>query len=116
MRGIIGLRRGLAVFGVLALCAAAPAQATIEVTPGVLVAGGEAEVEYTNPQLAGEEVTVVVTGGYPAVPEAIPVKLDACGKGTARWRVPLLWAVATFAAPETDELMLPILSPADSIL
>lgn len=92
-----------------ALLAAAPApadgaslllQGTLSVSPGVLTAGDEATIRYSDPAMAGQRIVVTIAKSVGDRREAVTVTitLDADGNGSATWLVPN-WDSAVFSAP-----------------
>ena len=85
---------------------------TMKVTPsGKLKEGSNATISYENKSLAGQTITVEVSGGYPVVfTENVQITLDADGKGTGTWKVAPMatWMAASFNAPAVAEITLPI--------
>lgn len=78
---------------------------SLTVNPDTLQAGETATINYSNPEMAGETVTVEVDNGDPVNPEtdSVEIPLDANGNGSADWPVPD-WPVAKFNAPDAPEV------------
>jgi hypothetical protein len=98
-RGILGL-----VFAVVT--AAANAQGQLKVTPSAPVPGEAVTIEYSNPNLAGQKVTIRISdGGLPPCTDSVEIQLDACGKGSRRWIVPN-WTWVIFSSPNADDVII----------
>lgn len=103
------VRCGIAAILALLPLSALRAQSLV-VNPGdVLTAGSQAEITYSNPALAGQKVTVEVSGGFP-VPstQQVTIQLDADGNGVGSWTVTSDWRSARFNAPSVQEVTIPI--------
>lgn len=95
------------VFAALLMAVPAASQASMTVDPGPLTAGSSAEVTYSNPAKAGEEVEIEIDNGSRRNPEdvTIKIKLDENGNGSYKWVVPIEgWYVANFNAPDVHEV------------
>jgi hypothetical protein len=101
--------RGLATLVGLALLTPSLAAQRLSVSPGsVLKAGDTATITYTNASMAGQSVTVTVTGGFPAVTVEVLMQLNERGEGTGTWVVNGKWMSAHFNAPGVHEVTIPI--------
>lgn len=102
--------RVFALLGCLSSLAAGVAAQKIAVKPGdVLVPGETAEIQYTNPSLAGQTVTIQVSGGFPTpAVETVTITLDADGVGSGKWLVRSDWRSARFNGPDAQEVGVPI--------
>lgn len=91
------------------LLASTLAAQSLTISPGGgLTTGESATIEYTNSGMAGQSVTITVSGGFPVSETVeIKIKLDADGKGSAKWVV-REWAAARFNAPGVHEVTEPI--------
>jgi hypothetical protein len=80
-------------------------QGTLSVSPDTLLAGDEATIQFSNPAMAGQKITITITSGDPARPETqtIRITLDEDGKGSAQWDVPS-WNSALFSAPSAADV------------
>ena len=88
----------------MSLAVAAPAQGSLEVGDRVLPAGGDIEITYSNPGMAGQLAVVRIQSG--AGDEAVVlIQLNGNGSGGNSWSVPYEWDIAFFLAPQSPELM-----------
>ena len=71
--------------------------------PGTLHQGEETTVNYSNPDLAGQTVTIDVDDGGTQT-DQIQITLDANGNGTGTWVPPSGWDLANFNAPDAQEV------------
>ena len=90
------------------LAAGAAAQTLTITTTGTVIPGSEVKFDYDNPSLANQTIVVTVTGGNPPRVDAIPIQLDADGKGTGNWKVPTGWRKGFVNAPGCQEQIIPI--------
>ena len=98
------VRRGIVGLFLAVLTAAVNAQAGMTVTPGSPSPGDTVTIEYTNPALAGQEISVHIDdGGIPPTVVCVKIRLDGAGKGKATWLVPA-WCYASFNAPGVEEV------------
>ncbi|MBK8979956.1 MAG: hypothetical protein IPM29_29000 [Planctomycetes bacterium] len=79
------------------------AQGQLTVNPGVLVAGDDAVITFSDPSKAGETVTIEIDNGSFVNPRSssVEIRLDDSGTGSARWTVPddPYWIGAHFTGP-----------------
>jgi len=101
--------RSFAAVSALFLFAATAAAQTLTVTPGTaLTAGDTATITYKNTQLAGTEVTIEISGGFPTPQfQTVKIKLDDKGNGSGTWTV-ANWRSAGFDAPGALTVTVPI--------
>jgi hypothetical protein len=101
--------RAVAAFALLLASSSLVAQ-NLRITPGgVLHPGTTAQVNYRDPQRAGQTIAVTVTGGFPVpVTQEVLITLDDKGNGTGQWAVPAGWRNAKFNAPGCSEQVVPI--------
>lgn len=98
-------KRGMVGGLVLALLGGFANAQKLQVNPDPLVAGGTAEINYSDPSKAGQTIIVTIDGpGFP-VPAVVEVAipLDGQGNGGAKWPVPN-WPWALFNAPGCREV------------
>ena len=90
------------------LAAGAAAQTLTINTTGTVVPGSEVTFNYHSPSHANQTIVVTVTGGNPPRVDAIPIKLDADGKGSGKWKVPTGWRKGFVNAPGCAEQIITI--------
>lgn len=80
------------------------AQGVLTVPEGLLTPGEDIEIGYSNPERAGEKVTVEINdGGFPNPKvQKVEIQLDDSGEGSGSWTVPE-WVAAHFNAPQAQE-------------
>lgn len=103
------LSRGIS-FAFVSLLASGLAAQTLTVQPSpVLTAGDVATIRYSQPGMAGKDIVVKVSGGFP-VPstETVVIHLDKNGEGSATWIVNGNWSTARFNGGDAPEVSLPI--------
>lgn len=107
------LGRGIAA--TLFLAGVCLGQGTLGVEPGVLTAGGEATITYSNPTRAGESVKVLIDDGglLETQYDSVTIQLDEQGNGKGKWDVPLGWTSAYFNAPEASTIRRAILESSE---
>ncbi len=92
----------LCALSTLALVVAAPAQATMTVSPGPLTVGNDATITYCDPDKANQTIVVDIDDGGDNS-DQVSIVLDANGCGDTTWTV-LSWTVAFFNAPDVPEI------------
>ena len=87
------------------------AQATIGV-PTTATVGQDITITYSNPNAAGQTITVTIDdGGFPTpTVQTVTIQLDANGEGSVKWRVPN-WLSAKFNAMGAHEKLMTIEQP-----
>ncbi len=102
----MGLLRGsvFCAISALLLATSAPAQegGEGEIQVGSLVAGDDARITYSNPDMAGALVLVEIYSGEES--EYILIELDEDGEGESIWSVPEEWDYALFNAPDSEDV------------
>ena len=96
----------------LTMGAAAPGQAVLTVTPeGVVTAGEEVTVTYSDPSRAGRTIMVLIdNGGSDPEWDYVVIDLDERGTGSTTWRVPE-WFSVVFTAPGAESVSVLVSSP-----
>ena len=103
---LLGRSAAALLFSFLAAGAAAQ---TLTITPGGFVTpGSTVNLSYDDPARANQTIVVTITGGNPPRIEAVPIQLDADGKGTGNWKVPTGWRKGFVNAPGCQEQIIPI--------
>ena len=101
----------LGAISALYLATAAPAQEggerALEVPGGILSAGIEVTISYSNSELAGEVIAIEISDGSEGS-EFILIELDEDGEGENTWEVPEDWELAYFNAPDAERLIRPV--------
>ena len=111
----MGIRNlGLSLLSMLALAAFTPAQA-FSFPTHALPGGGNTTVTYTNPDRAGEVVTVMIDNGKGEPPQRLEIQLDENGEGSEDWDVPSTWIVAVFVTNDVTESRPVDSGPTDSV-
>lgn len=97
--------RGAAALFALFSTLTATAQ-TLRIDPNsTLQAGQTVTLAYSNPNLAGQQVTIEISGGFPVVTtETVVITLDSDGRGTGSWTANSAWYSAGFNAPGVAEV------------
>lgn len=92
--------RGIAALSTLFVFSTAASAQLLTVTPGVVLSAGDAaKVTYVNEAMAGQEVTIEISTGFPTPQyETIKFKLNEKGVGSGEWTV-AKWRNAHFDAP-----------------
>ena len=82
---------------------------TLTVSPDPLQQGQNASINYSDPNRAGETITIEVDNGMVINPktDTIEITLDSSGNGSTQWRVPD-WDMANFNAAGVNEQGFPI--------
>jgi hypothetical protein len=82
---------------------------SLTITPGgVVTAGTNVTLSYSNPHLAGQTIVVTIAGGIPQATVSIEIQLDDEGEGTGTWGVPTNWRKAYVNAPDVTEQIIVI--------
>lgn len=91
----------------------------LSVNPDQLTAGGKAEVSYSDPDMAGKDITVEIDNGSVLDPRSdyVKITLDEEGNGKAEWDVPDSehWMGANFTGPDGASVSRLIVPPPEPI-
>jgi hypothetical protein len=97
------VRRGILGLLFAAVTASANAQGQLKVTPNNPSPGERVAVEYSNPNRAGQTITVNISDGE-GHSEQVQIPLDGAGKGSRNWVVPN-WTWAIFSSLDADDVI-----------